>query len=672
MLPGFGRLAARCIRTSYPRLRTPRRYSSLTSVSPAQSSNNAHPIKNLAPEQKSTVQLRGYQEECIQSVLSHLEMGHKRLGISLATGSGKTVIFTQLVDRIDPPTPKATQTLILVHRRELVEQAARHCMSAYPSKTVEIEMAGSHASGSADITVASVQSITSRDRIEKFDPARFKLVLVDEAHHIVASQYLQVLDHFGLRRAKESGPALVGVSATFSRFDGLKLGAAIDHIVYHRDYVDMIGEKWLSDAIFTTVETKADLSRVKPAPTGDFQTRSLSSAVNTAAANEITVRAWLARAAPPARKSTLVFCVDIQHVHDLAGAFRAQGVDARHVTSRTDKAARAERLAGFRAGAFPVLLNCGVFAEGTDVPNVDCVVLARPTRSRNLLVQMIGRGLRLCPGKRDCHVIDMVASLEAGVVTTPSLFGLDPDEVLEKETVGAMVDEMRRRRGGEGGAAEDGGADGGASLGAGAAPPTAREITFTDYDSVADLIADTSGERYIRSISRLAWVQVDSDRFVLSNNTGSYIVISKDDDGGGDARSKGDGAAGPAAFAVTPYMRPRVVARARGFEAAVRGADTFALATFARALVGAGQAWRRRPATAAQLRFLNRFQHVDERLGERDVSKGAAVDMITKLKHGARGRWGKMRAGRRRVERAERRGRELKGREVVRVGPVDR
>jgi ATP-dependent helicase IRC3 len=189
------------------------------------------------PPPPSQVTLRDYQEECIESVLSYIQKGHKRLGVSLATGSGKTVIFTHLIDRV-PSSTKASQTLILAHRRELVEQAARHCTLTYPEKHVDIEMGSHYASGAADITVASIQSIMSGDRIDKFDPSRFKLILVDEAHHIVSEQYLDVLDHFGLRHAADwtevDVPALVGVSATFSRFDGKKLGTAIDHIVYHR------------------------------------------------------------------------------------------------------------------------------------------------------------------------------------------------------------------------------------------------------------------------------------------------------------------------------------------------------------------------------------------------------------------------------------------------------
>ena len=219
--------------TGLASVRTPVRYASRARALPAAVPPSPPPVAVAPPK----IQLREYQEECIQAVLSYLQAGHKRLGVSLATGSGKTVIFTHLIDRI-PAVGDATQTLILAHRRELVEQAARHCTLAYPDKHVDIEMGNNSASGAADITVASIQSITSRERLLKFDPARYKLVLVDEAHHIVSSTYLEVLEHFGLRHASDWNkghiPALVGVSATFSRFDGRKLGSVIDHIVYHR------------------------------------------------------------------------------------------------------------------------------------------------------------------------------------------------------------------------------------------------------------------------------------------------------------------------------------------------------------------------------------------------------------------------------------------------------
>ncbi|KAI1133780.1 P-loop containing nucleoside triphosphate hydrolase protein [Nemania abortiva] len=614
------------------------------------------------------VRLREYQEECIQSVLLSLQQGHKRIGISLATGAGKTVVFTQLIDRIKPSSKRATQTLILAHRRELVEQAARHCSNAYPGKTVEVEMGNSHASGRADITIASIQSITSGDRISKFDPKLFKLVLVDEAHHIVAPGYLRTLEHFGLHQKKQDSPILVGVSATFSRFDGLRLGAAIDEIVYHKDYVDMIGEKWLSDVIFTTVESSADISKVKSGANGDFQPGELSRVVNTDQINEITVRSWLARA--NGRKSTLVFCVDLAHVSGLTRAFRQHGIDARFVTGDTPKLDRGDRLDAFKRGEFPVLVNCGVFTEGTDIPNIDCIILARPTRSRNLLVQMIGRGMRLHPGKTNCHIIDMVSSLSTGIVTTPTLFGLDPSQLVKEVSVDDMRSLQERKEAEK--VREE------VALAANPAPSKAvggSSVTFVEYDSVLDLIADTSGEQHIRSISKNAWVQVGPHRYILSGPGGTYIRLEKAEDKTEDEPEfvAWEIRALPKGVSKSPFATPRKLLQATTLADAVHGADKYASEKYPRMLISRYMSWRRSPPTDGQLEFLNKLRGEKEKLKATDINKGKAADMITKLRHGARGRFAILEADKRRMEKRallQEQEKVMKLREQVSVGPL--
>ncbi|KIX02072.1 uncharacterized protein Z518_08011 [Rhinocladiella mackenziei CBS 650.93] len=638
-------------------------------------------VVNATPQapREESIRLREYQEECIQSVLSYLGKGHKRLGISLATGSGKTVIFTQLIDRVEPPNKTAQQTLILAHRRELVEQAARHCERAYPEKSIDIEMGETHASGAADVTVASVRSMISGDRLSKYNPDRFKLVLVDEAHHVVAPGYLQVLEHFGLEEKREASPALVGVSATFSRFDGLRLGAAIDHIVYHKDYVDMIGEKWLSDVVFTTVKSQADLSKVKSGRDGDFQPGQLSAAVNTEITNEITVKAWLSEASE--RKSTLVFCVDIRHVETLTSTFRKYGIDAQYITGATKKRTRGERLEAFKNRQFPVLLNCGVFTEGTDMPNIDCVLLARPTKSRNLLVQMIGRGMRLHPGKTDCHVIDMVASLETGIVTVPTLFGLDPSEVV-KNAKSVDMNQLKEQR-------EDEASVISSQVTSPLNPSSLSDhrLDFTHYETVHDLIEDTSGERHVRAMSPNAWVQVDLHRYVLAARGGILTL---------ERRLSSDPKSPESTFVVvwkhslppseaskSPWSRPRTVATASTLSDALHAADTFAATKFERIFIATSSSWRRSPASEGQLGFLNRLRgvgaslDVDEDvplLTENDITKGQAGDMITKIKFGARGRFDKLQVKKRKVEREmekDRKTREMRERETVRVGPLE-
>lgn len=445
-------------------------------------------------------------------------------------------------------------------------------------------------------------------------------------------------------------------------------------LTLYRDYIHMIQGKHLSNVIFTTVQSHADISRVKKGH-GDFQTGELSKAVNNEETNEITVRAWLSKAAD--RKSTLVFCVDLSHVSALTAAFRAHNIDARFVTGNTPKQVRGERLDAFKNQEFPVLLNCGVFTEGTDIPNIDCVLLARPTRSKNLLVQMIGRGLRLHPGKANCHIIDMVASLEVGIVTTPTLFGLDPGEMVkevnpeemkslqerkelealrEKQVAEAQTSQSRRLL----------------------IQRPQQSITFTDYDSVYDLIDDTSADRHIRGISQLAWVLVGENRYVLSTQNGEYMTIETPPASSSSGQlvrvwftqKVSEEAHKPGK---SPFMRPRQVAESETFSDAVHAADTFASSRFPWQFVQHSQPWRKKPATEGQLMFLNKFRDSDDQLTAGRITKGKATDLITKLKFGAKGWFGRLEASKKKESRIQGRVQqmaELQGREQVRVGPL--
>lgn len=440
-----------------------------------------------------------------------------------------------------------------------------------------------------------------------------------------------------------------------------------------RDYVDMIGEKWLSDVIFTTVKSKTDISQIKKASNGDFQIKDLSRAVNTAETNEITVRAWEQRAS--ARISTLVFCVDLNHVASLTACFREHGVDARFITSETPKQTRAQRLDAFKNCEYPILLNCGIFTEGTDIPNIDCVMLARPTKSRNLLVQMIGRGMRLFPGKKNCHVIDMVASLGVGVVTTPTLFGLDPNAMVEEANVQDMRSQKERKdlKGRQKNEENE------TNLtGAGPASSIHRSLTFTEYESVHDLLEDTSSDRHVRSISPLAWVAVNQDRAILSLQNRSYISIERqatNDRGSFSVQFTQKLAEGykQAADIKSPYMRPREVAVTHTFEDAIHAADTFAIEKFPFKMISHNQRWRQAPATEGQLAFINKTRPTSSQLTEDMISKGSATDMIVKIRFGAKGRFRRMSAEKRQEERAIGKLRQedaIREREVVRVGPT--
>jgi ATP-dependent helicase IRC3 len=603
------------------------------------------------------LQLRAYQEDAINAVLKDIKNGKKRLGLSLATGSGKTVIFTHLIDRITPPNDKATQTMILAHRRELVEQAASHCSRTYPDKIVDIELGNLKATGTADITVASVKSITSQDRINNFDPSRFKLILVDEAHHIVAKSYLNVLSHFGLRHLQPDSPILVGVSATFSRFDGLKLGSVIDHITYHRDYVDMIDQGWLSDVLFTTVLFKdADLRKVKLTGNGDFATGSLSSVINTLPNNQALFDAWSERCSD--RRSTVVFCVNIAHIESLTTMFRENGIDARFVTGKTPSSERSKTVDAFKNGEFAVLLNCGVFTEGTDMPNIDCIVLGRPTKSRNMLVQMIGRGMRLSNGKKNCHIIDMVTALKTGIVTTPTLFGLDPDELVREAKVKDLETLKTAKYNKQADVIQD---------------EDSPELKFIDYNSVTELIASSKGDRHIRQYSRLSWVQIKPNDYILSHPQQGHLRLSLTS----HANSLPSWTASFVGKFVTAnrsgFARKRVIFDiSPTFEDAVHAADTWAMENLTPTiLIEWAASWRRSDATESQINYLNKFRDQDDQLEMGEITKGRAADMIPKIRYGGIGQFRKSQRVKKKKEKILFNETVQRAKEVVKEGPLD-
>ncbi|GAA5947523.1 hypothetical protein JCM3775_003328 [Rhodotorula graminis] len=446
------------------------------------------------PQPAAVTQSRPPAVDCVRAVLDEVQRGESsRLGVSAPTGSGKTAMFTALISHlpalVHPVTREvATQVLVLVSSVQLVEQTAVAIQRAHPLLSVEVEQGCSRASGYADVTVCTYQTLahSSYKRLEKFVTDRFKAVIIDEAHHAAAKSYLDILARFdshvehaltskspsttvtpaapsaiasaaaGERLTPTSTspdpqlPVLAPVtakldslgrirvplfafSATWARSDQLALGKVIEKIVWHCEWLDLVRGKWLSDISFTTVhlDGAVDLSQVAVSDkTGDFKPASLSLALNSDATNELVVKAYLENAA--GRRSTLVFAASVAHVLSLSTAFRDRGIDARIVHSGTPSSQREALYRSFRAGKFPVLVNCGILTEGADFPAIDCVVVARPTRSRTLFLHMIGRGLRLSPdtGKLDCLIIDVVSNCaNLGIVCTPTLLGLDPAAV---------------------------------------------------------------------------------------------------------------------------------------------------------------------------------------------------------------------------------------------------
>jgi superfamily II DNA or RNA helicase len=384
-------------------------------------------LSTLLPSNVFT--LRDYQEECLQACLNAFHRDNvKRQAVSLPVGSGKTMIFSNLISRLPPPTQIATKTLVLAHREELLEQACRMIDRANPGLRVCIEQGRSRADpDNSDVIVASVPTLGRRDshRLAKYVPDKFKCIIIDEAHHAAAESYMRILQHFGALDPS-SHILLWGCSATMNRNDHLALGSVFEKVVFHVDLVRLMRQGYLSPLRSVQIQTDVDLSGIDTKSEDDFDTQQLSLAIDTPGRNRLVADTWHKVAwEEHQRLSTIVFGLNVKHVENLAHEFHRLGVTKPAViTGDTSDVVRREIIEMYGKGTIGILLNCAVLTEGTDLPRTDCVLLTRPTCNPNLYIQMVGRGLRRHPDKEYCLLLDVVDNGNSGnrsLITFPSL-----------------------------------------------------------------------------------------------------------------------------------------------------------------------------------------------------------------------------------------------------------
>lgn len=373
------------------------------------------------------IRLRDYQKEALTSVQKAIERGVRRPAVVLATGGGKTMVFSHLIPLLEPTLPeRGGKTLVLAHKEELIRQATDCIKMINPDLNVQIDMRHLKPDDNADVIVASVPTLVRMSRLESYDPSQFKTIILDECHHAAARSWVKILQYFGAD-TPQLPINVVGFTATMERNDTKSLGKMFDEIVFERDLLTMVKNKELVDVKFSCIDVDVDFDEIST-KRGDFDPASLAVAINTEETNILLALAYKKLREQYNFKSTLMFCVDVGHCKTICAVLQSIGINAQYVTGETVKHERFEIIEDFKAGKIDVLCNVLVFTEGTDIPNIDSLFLARPTKSRPLLVQMIGRGLRLHQGKTHCHIIDIVGTRGTGILSQPSLFGIDDEE----------------------------------------------------------------------------------------------------------------------------------------------------------------------------------------------------------------------------------------------------
>src|SRR5688572_2544840 len=359
--------------------------------------------------------LRDYQTEALTTVKAAYKNGKRRVLVSLPTGTGKTVVFAHFPSALR----MKKRLLVLAHREELLQQAAQKFRAVSPELKIGIERAEERVAGDAQVVIASVATLARSDggRLSRFNPDDFSIIVVDEAHHAVAETYRRILHHFGL-----FDPAttryLVGFTATPRRGDKQGLGEVFQEVCYARDLRQMIAEGYLCPIRGWRVDTNLSLDEVKIRH-GDFVESQLARVVNTPSRNRLVTTSYLRLSS---RRRAIVFCVDVQHAKDVCEAFADAGIRSAAVWGEMPREERRHILEQFSKGEVSVLTNCNLLTEGFDEPRINCVIMARPTKSKLLYAQMVGRGTRLHPDKTDLMVVDVVDNSRTH--TLPGLYSL--------------------------------------------------------------------------------------------------------------------------------------------------------------------------------------------------------------------------------------------------------
>jgi superfamily II DNA or RNA helicase len=357
----------------------------------------------------SQVRLRPYQEDAIAAIRGEFARKVRSTLLVLPTGLGKTVVFGSIARKT---IEKGNRVLILAHRLELIEQASQKLDML--GVTAEIEMADQCAKArfdDPDCVVATVQSL-QRKRLLSWPQDYFSLIITDEAHHATSESYKSIYKHF--HRARH-----LGVTATADRAD--KTG--LDSIAYEVTLWDAMTAPppgpYLCRLLFCQRDVAIDLTglRTKKGDYTDADLEKILGPMVEVLANAIKQEIG--------ERRTIVFTPGVKSAEGLASALKSIGVRAESISG--DDPDRADKIDRLKQGVIQVIVNCAVLTEGFDCPEVSAVVLCRPTKSRSLYAQMIGRGTRISPGKENCLVIDFdYLTAKHDLVKPADLFGLHP------------------------------------------------------------------------------------------------------------------------------------------------------------------------------------------------------------------------------------------------------
>jgi DNA repair protein RadD len=323
-----------------------------------------------------SVSLREYQSRSIERVRECVRRGDRRILLTVPTGGGKTLTSAAI---LASAVSKGSRVLFAAHRKELIDQTCTTFARLGVTSFGVIRAQDIRRDEKRPIQICSVQTLARRARV-----LDVKIVVIDEAHRAVSPSYRKHLF--------EAYPdaIFIGLTATPIRGDGKPLGIDWRALVVGARYSELIDGGHLAEPLIYSTPVLPDLSKVHTVA-GEFDQKELEAAVNRGALIGSLYDQW---AKLSAGRRTVVFAVSVAHSEAIVAMFRERGVRAEHLDGTTPEAERAQILARLESGATQIVSNVGVLCEGWDMPSCKCLLLARPTKSLGLYMQMAGRILR--------------------------------------------------------------------------------------------------------------------------------------------------------------------------------------------------------------------------------------------------------------------------------------
>ena len=356
---------------------------------------------------------RPYQQKAAAAIHREWDAGNKKTLVVMPTGTGKTIVFASIVN---DQVAEGEHVLILAHREELLQQASDKLKMVTGLETALEKAQNSALDSDKMVVVASVQTLSKQNRLMKYPRDYFGTIIIDEAHHTAAKTYKGILEHF-------IDAKVLGVTATPDRSDMKSLSDIFDSLAFEYKLPDAIREGYLCKINTKTIPVEVDISKVH-INAGDFSAQDLGNVLDLYLD---TIADAIVRECQ--NRKTVIFTPLVRISKRLCNILNKRNFKTAEVNGAS--ADRKDVLKGFDNGEYKALTNAMLLTEGWDCPTVDCIICLRPTKSRSLYAQIVGRGTRLCEGKKNLLVLDFLWLTKKHSLCHPAdIFCEDPEAAL--------------------------------------------------------------------------------------------------------------------------------------------------------------------------------------------------------------------------------------------------